>query len=101
MAPALERRNRFEGQVQQIGWSLYRYAWNSDAFMKRAATSGRWGFVPDLTHVLARSGYLPPQLLQDPLGRPLSVEELARTEKGFSADALTRDITRLLPGTGR
>jgi uncharacterized protein YfaS (alpha-2-macroglobulin family) len=95
VAPEVERRNRYEAQVRQIGWSLYRYAWNSDAFMKRDAASGRWRFVPDLTQLLAKAGYLPPQLLQDPLGRPLSVEELARTEKGFDVQHLTRGITQL------
>src|SRR5439155_24759412 len=45
VAPQVERRNRYEGQVQQVGWGLDQYAWNNDAFMSQYA-AGKWAFRP-------------------------------------------------------
>jgi 5-hydroxyisourate hydrolase-like protein (transthyretin family) len=95
VAPGEERRNRFEAQVQQAGWALFRFAWNSDAYMKLDEKTEKWNFVSDLTQTLQKAGYVHPGMLQDPLGAQLSLEELARTEKGFSLEALTGSITRM------
>jgi hypothetical protein len=95
VAPGVERRNRFEAQVQQLGWALYRFAWNSDAFMKFDEKAEKWAFAPDLTQVLQKAGYVHPGMLQDPLGGQLSVEGLMASEKGFTAEALTLSITKL------
>jgi hypothetical protein len=95
VAPGVERRNRFEAQVKQAGWALYRFAWTNDAFMKYDEKAGTWSFVPDLTQVLQKAGYVNPGMLQDPLGVQMSMEELARTEQGFTAEALTGSITQI------
>ncbi len=92
VAPQVERRNRYEGQVQQIGWGLYQYAWANEGFMKQDK-AGHWQFRPDILQELTRVGYVAPQSLESPLGGKLTLEALARTEKGFSLDNLTAAIT--------
>ena len=63
--PGSGAAERFEAQVQQVGWALYRFAWNSDGFMKYDKKAEKWSFVPDLTQALTKAGYLNPQMLQD------------------------------------
>jgi hypothetical protein len=92
VAPQVERRNRYEGQVQQIGWGLYQYAWTNEGFMKQDK-AGAWEFRPDILQELTRVGYVAPQSLESPLGGKLTLETLARTEKGFSLDNLTAALT--------
>jgi hypothetical protein len=92
VAPEVERKNRYESQIQQIGWGLYQYAWNNEAFMKQDA-DGKWAFGPDILQEVTRVGYIAPQSLQSPLGGKLTLETLARTEKGFSLKDLTAAIT--------
>jgi hypothetical protein len=92
VAPEVERKNRYESQIQQIGWGLYQYAWNNEAFMKQDA-DGKWAFGPDILQEVTRVGYIAPQSLESPLGGKLTLETLARTEKGFSLDNLTAAIT--------
>jgi 5-hydroxyisourate hydrolase-like protein (transthyretin family) len=95
VAPDVERRTRFEGQVQQVGWALYRYAWYHDDFMKHDADKERWTFAADLTDLVLKANYLFPQQLNTPLGGKLSVESVARDEKDFDLDHLTAAITQL------
>jgi uncharacterized protein YfaS (alpha-2-macroglobulin family) len=95
VAPDVERRTRFEGQIQQVGWALYRYAWHHDNFMKFDADKERWSFVPDLTSLLVKANYIFPQQLDTPLGSKLTVEGVAGSEKDFDLDHLTRAITHL------
>jgi hypothetical protein len=92
VAPQVERRNRYEGQVQQIGWGLYQYAWANEGFMK-LDKAGNWEFRPDILQELTRVGYVNPASLESPLGGKLTLETLVRTEKGFSLDSLTAALT--------
>jgi 5-hydroxyisourate hydrolase-like protein (transthyretin family) len=94
VAPDVERKDRYAGQVRQAGWALYHYAWHHTDYMKLDEKTDRWHLIPDATALLLKSGYLNPGMLQDPLGGTLSLEELARTEKGFTAEALARSITQ-------
>jgi hypothetical protein len=94
VAPDVERKDRYAGQVRQAGWALYRYAWHHTDYMKYDETAGRWHFIPDATALLLKTGFLNQGMLQDPLGGTLSLEELARTEKGFTTEALACSITQ-------
>jgi hypothetical protein len=95
VAPDVERKGRYAEEVRQVAWALYRYAWGHTDYMNFDDKAGRWQFLPDVTGLLLKAGFVNPRMLQDPLGGKLSVEELAHTEKGFTAEALTRSITRL------
>jgi hypothetical protein len=92
VAPEVVRRNQFEGQIQQIGWGLYQYAWSNENFMKQDR-AGDWQFRPDILPELTRVGLVNPQSLESPLGGKLTLKSLARTEKGFSLDHLTAALT--------
>jgi 5-hydroxyisourate hydrolase-like protein (transthyretin family) len=95
VAPDVQRKDHYATQIHDLGWALYRYAWNRDDYMKYDEKTGRWHFIADVTGLLQKAGYVHPGMLQDPLGGKLSIEELARKEKGFTVDALTRSITQL------
>jgi 5-hydroxyisourate hydrolase-like protein (transthyretin family) len=95
LAPDVQRKDRYATQIRDLGEALYRYAWNKGDYMKYDADSGRWSFIPDVTGLLLRTGYVNQGMLTDPLGGKLSIEELARKEKGFTVDALDRSITQL------
>jgi hypothetical protein len=119
--PAIERRRQMEGQIQQIGWALFNYAQNHE-FLDYDKTAKRWNFKPDLLKQAVQwQGNLPPAvpvpavldpdnrehpvaskeqgekdlpaLLRDPLGRPLSLDALAKLVKGFTPDYLARSVT--------
>ena len=93
VAPEVERRNTYEAHVQDIGWALYRYAWNNDNFIQFSDEHG-WKLDPKMTQTLLNAGYLGQPSLDVPLGGKLSVEELARTEKDFDVGHLTQALTR-------
>src|SRR5262249_17910657 len=88
VAPEVERKNRYESQVQQIGWGLYRYAWANESFQKHDDKAGRWELRADLLQELTRTGHVNPAALTGPLGGQLTLAELARTEKGFTLEDL-------------
>jgi hypothetical protein len=92
VAPEVERRNRYEMQVQQIGWGLYQFAWHSDRFMK-VDDAGRWHFTPDVLDEMVKTGHLNPQALEAPFGGKLTLAGLSKSEKGFSLKDLTGAIT--------
>ncbi|MCI0459089.1 MAG: MG2 domain-containing protein [Gemmataceae bacterium] len=94
VAPALERRNRYEAQVQQIGWGLYHHAWSNDAALRYDDKANRWVFADTALKGATTVGHIHPQALNAPFGGQLTLEELARTEKEFSAEHLTRALTR-------
>jgi hypothetical protein len=93
VAPDVERKNRYESQVQQIGWGLYRYAWSNESFMKHDEKADRWQFRADLLQELTRTGNVNPAALNAPLGGQLTLADLSRTEKGFTLDDLTAALT--------
>jgi hypothetical protein len=92
VAPDLERKNRYIQLVQNLGWSLYRYAWNHDDYLTYDAAARRWQFAADLSNRLQRQGYL--SQVQDPLAGSLTLEDLLRQEPGFTVEALTRTLTQ-------
>lgn len=94
VAPALERRNRYEAQIQAVGWGVYHYAWHNESALRHDEKTGRWRFADDVLQKAANAGQFHLQALNGPFGGKLTLEELARTEKGFSAGELTRALTR-------
>jgi hypothetical protein len=114
--PAVERRRKMEAQIQEIGQVLFNYAREQD-FLDYDKRARRWTFKPNLLDkamrwqrevpvpVPAPFGHdgpfgeavgreeLRPPVLRDPFGRPMSLADLTKLEKGFTADRLARSVT--------
>jgi hypothetical protein len=93
VAPEIERRRKVEEQVQQIGWALYSHALQNKPFLERDQRTKHWTFKSDLLQVLVKTNQLPAATLQGPFGSPLTLEELARLEPGFTVNQLAEMVT--------
>ncbi len=90
--PAIERRRQMETKVQQLGWAIFNYATQHDAFVPEKQGK-KWTFRTDLLKQLEKSGMIVPDWLKDPFGKPITVETLAKLDKGFTPDHLARSVT--------
>jgi 5-hydroxyisourate hydrolase-like protein (transthyretin family) len=88
--PVADRKQKLREQVRQIGWALYNYAQNKKEFMAQDKETKAWAFKPDLLKEMVEAKQLDANLLTDPMGGKLTLDGLAKTEKGFSADHLGR-----------
>jgi hypothetical protein len=90
--PAIERRRQMETKVQQLGWAIFNYATQHDVFVPEKQAK-KWTFRADLLKQLEKSGMIVPDWLKDPFGKPITVEGLAKLDKGFTPDHLARSVT--------
>jgi hypothetical protein len=94
VSPDFERRQKVQGQVQQIGWALFNYAIsNKGPVLAYDKAAKRWDFKPGLIKDLLQARYLNDATLNDPLGGKWTLADVAKMEKNFSADQLARAIT--------
>jgi hypothetical protein len=92
--PVQERKQRVEGQVQQIGSVLLHYAYQSKTSVVTAdKTTGRWTFRPGVLEEMIKANQLPAGWLDGGLGYKLTLTDLGRIEKDFTAESLGRAIT--------
>lgn len=92
--PVLERKQRVQGQVQQIGGAMFNYAWNQH---KEVITfdkvTGRWAFRADMLSELVKANQIAPQTLESVPGVKLTLHDLADLEKEFTPDSMGKAIT--------
>ena len=69
-------------------------AWTHDNALQFDEKAGRWVFAGDVLQSAMNAGLVHGAALNAPFGGKLSLEELARTEKGFDVDHLARALTR-------
>jgi hypothetical protein len=93
--PAVERRQKMDNQITQIGWALYNYAYSFKTFLQHDRTGKKWDFRPDLLREVVKAGYLHESMLNDPLGGKLTLEALAKAEKHFTADRLAQTVNSI------
>ena len=94
MAPAIERRQKVEGQVQQIGFALYNFAANQNQqVLSYDAAAERWEFESKLLSRLLKAQYLDEAALKNPLGGVWTLQDLGKIEKDFTPDHLGRAVT--------
>jgi hypothetical protein len=105
--PVLERRLKLDKQIQKIGYTLYAYARSGEPFLAQDDKTRKWDFKPGLLNVLTEQKVPNPNPLDDrrmvqllspedlllPTGERLTLEGLARWEKGFTAAGLARVLT--------
>jgi hypothetical protein len=92
--PAQERKQRIENQVRQIGSVVFWYSaqgGKNPLQLNRAA--GRWEIRPNLLEEIIAAKQMGPQMLETGLGAPLTISDLGRLEKDFTADKLGQAIT--------
>jgi hypothetical protein len=92
--PAQERKQRVQGQVQQIGSVMFNYAWNQkkDVIVYDKA-AGRWAFRPGLLAELVKANQLPAQALEGLPGVKFTLADLAGLQKEFTPESLGKAIT--------
>jgi hypothetical protein len=90
--PALERRRKIGGQIQQIGWALWNYA-NQHAFQEYDKKAKRWTFKADLLKEIEKAKQVDAAQFNDPFGGKLTMDTLAKLDKRFTPDSLARSIT--------
>ncbi len=94
VAPAIDRKQRAETQVAQIGNYLYWYASNfNNEFQQYSKAQQRWIFRPDLLEEVTKRQGMPPDLLNGVFGEKITFQELAKLEKEFTPDHLARAVT--------
>ncbi len=91
--PALERRRKVDGQVQQIGWGVFHYASEHPNFMVYDKTANRWTFRAGLLDDVAKAGRIDAAVLKDPFGKKWTLDELTKVDKEFTADRIAIGIT--------
>ena len=85
--PVVERRQKMQGQVAQIGWAVYNYG-QSKPVLVQDKDAKTWSFKPDLLKELTDAHQIDPSMLNDPVGGKLTLESLTTMEKDFSPDRL-------------
>ncbi len=90
--PVVERRQKLQGQLQQIGWALYNHA-QTKPFLVRDKDTKAWSFKPDLLKELVDAKQLNAASLTDPVGGKLTLETLPKMEKDFSPERLGDAVT--------
>src|SRR5262249_45690223 len=91
--PVVERRQKLQGQLQQIGWAIYNNAQNKNILVQDKDTKA-WSFKPDLLKELADAKQIDPSVLTDPVGGKLTLESIGKMEKDFSPDRLGAAVTQ-------
>jgi hypothetical protein len=94
--PTVERKRKFEGQVQQIASALLTYGTQGNdvlAFDRTSSTPDHWTFRSGLLDTLVKGGQLNKDVLTDPFGRRLALTDLSRLEKDFTPDQLGKAVT--------
>jgi hypothetical protein len=91
--PAVERKQRLEGQVMQIANAIWNYSWNVKTAAFETTKDGRLAFKKDLLASMLKTNQLAAQFLDGPFGGKLTMEDLTRLEPSFTADSLARAIT--------
>ncbi|HEV3448382.1 MAG TPA: MG2 domain-containing protein [Gemmataceae bacterium] len=95
VAPDIERRQKVEEQVQQIGFALYSFAANQNQpVLRYDAAARRWDFDPKLLGTVLKAQYLDAAALKNPLGGLWTLQDLAKLEKDFTPNHLARAVTQ-------
>src|SRR5262249_15180788 len=69
------------------------YASTGKSVLTHDKESGTWGFRAGLLDELVKAGHLNKAQLTDPVGGQLTLEGLARLEKGFTPERLAQALT--------
>lgn len=94
VAPAVDRKQRAEQQVAQLGGVLYWYAVDPNAnFLAFDKTEKRWAFRKDLLEEMIKTRGVPPQWLDGVFGGKLTLDDVAKIEKTFTPENLAKAAT--------
>ncbi len=92
--PVVERRQKIQQQVNQIGWALYNYGQSKPVLVQDMETKA-WSFKPNLLKELVDSNQINAAALTDPVGGALTLDALAKTEKDFTPARLGAALTQI------
>ena len=94
--PAIERQHNLQGRTAQIAQALYNVAWDKGNVVEFDKFAQTWGFRKNVLAEMVKNGQLHPTQLDNGFGGRLTLEELAKLEKSFSAENLAKSITTQL-----
>jgi hypothetical protein len=92
--PAIERARQAEQQLRDVGFAILAHGLHSGRFHVFNRIHNRWEFPVGLLEDLVRLHRLNRDALTLPTGSPMILEDLARTERGFTPERLARAVTR-------
>lgn len=94
VAPAVDRKQRAEQQLAQIGNILFAHAVNpGQTIQEYDKNAQKWVFKKGLLNELVEQGGLPPQLLEGVFGEKLTLEDLGSFERTFTPEHLGKAAT--------
>jgi 5-hydroxyisourate hydrolase-like protein (transthyretin family) len=94
VAPAVDRKQRAEQQVAQLGGVLYWYAVDPNAnFLAFDKTEKRWVFREGLLDEMIKTRGVPPQWLDGVFGGKMTLDDVAKIEKTFTPENLAKAAT--------
>jgi uncharacterized protein YfaS (alpha-2-macroglobulin family) len=92
--PVLERRQKMETQIAQIGYALSARATQNQPFMTFDKTAKTCTFNANLIDECVKAGWLNKDQLTDPMGTKITLESLAKQDKLFTAERLAQYQTK-------
>jgi hypothetical protein len=90
--PVVDRRRKMDAQIQQIGWGLFNLAQQRDV-VEYDARAKRMNFKDDVLTQLEKVQLVNAEMLKDPFGRKLTLDGIAKLDKGFAPERLAQSIT--------
>jgi A-macroglobulin TED domain/Alpha-2-macroglobulin family/A-macroglobulin receptor binding domain len=92
--PALERRQKMETQIAQIGSALFFRANQNQPYMTFDKTAKKWSFNADLIDGCVKDGFVTKEQLTDPMGTKITLDSLTKFEKLFTVERLAEFQTK-------
>ena len=91
--PAIERKRNFKQRVTQVAQSMFNFAFNDASVIAFDKKAQRWTFRADVLDDMVKKNQLHPTMLDNGFGGKLTIDDLTKLEKSFSAENLAKAIT--------
>jgi hypothetical protein len=93
VAPALQRKQEFQGRMQQVGWALWNAQWQKGDLIQINKQTRKVEFKADVLDFLVQKNFITKDFLKGPFGETVSLNSLAEVSPDFTADHLAQSIT--------
>src|SRR5215469_15162057 len=91
--PVAERQRKMEEQIAAIGIALWHYAQSGKPVLVQDKQTRAWSFRPHVLDEIVKAKMLDANRLTDPVGGKLTLKDVARVEKDFTAERFSQAAT--------
>src|SRR5262249_8379183 len=91
--PVAERQRKLEEHIAAIGIALWNYAQTGKPVLVQDKETKAWSFRPHVLDEIVKAKMLDANQLTDPVGGKLTLEDVARVEKDFTAERFNQAAT--------